>query len=372
MPFGPYKNFDDCVSKNKDKEDPDAYCAVIKRKIEGESCNHDHKIEAYEQEYKKVLKSTLEKWQQEGYKNIIIKTEGDNRVCPICKKKHNQVISIIAALRNPYLVPPFHNSCRCWIEKYGTKEKLISFKSFKEAQVLNVEPGTDKQNKFEIHMMPDQTYNLAYLVANKGYSLKQLADSLKGNELPNYKAMFEMDDSVNNGYWISELKAPQTSKDKDEYRFFRSYIRTKKGLETGLDGFYEYRKKGSVDRTFIFIKQGDKFYSLDKDKLKDMVKKESESVKEAMTTSNAGTYTTGIGGQDAMKLAGDTFVFGFKRDPRDTNSTDIKVMKVLFDFYNRKKEALNIKELKDTLKKFIKNPIILGLIILYVTKLLSR
>ena len=34
MPFGEYKDFDDCVSKNKDKDDPSAYCGSIKAKIE--------------------------------------------------------------------------------------------------------------------------------------------------------------------------------------------------------------------------------------------------------------------------------------------------------------------------------------------------
>jgi hypothetical protein len=34
-PFGEYKNFADCVAKNQDKSDPEAYCATIKRKIEG-------------------------------------------------------------------------------------------------------------------------------------------------------------------------------------------------------------------------------------------------------------------------------------------------------------------------------------------------
>ena len=36
-PFGDYSSFEDCVSKNKDKSDPEAYCAVIKRKIEGKA-----------------------------------------------------------------------------------------------------------------------------------------------------------------------------------------------------------------------------------------------------------------------------------------------------------------------------------------------
>lgn len=34
-PFAEYKNFEDCVAKNQDKEDPEAYCAEIKRKVEG-------------------------------------------------------------------------------------------------------------------------------------------------------------------------------------------------------------------------------------------------------------------------------------------------------------------------------------------------
>lgn len=34
-PFGPFEDFADCISKNSDKEDPEAYCAVIKRSAEG-------------------------------------------------------------------------------------------------------------------------------------------------------------------------------------------------------------------------------------------------------------------------------------------------------------------------------------------------
>jgi hypothetical protein len=38
MPFGEYEDFADCVAKNKGKvDDPEAYCAVIKRKIEGDT-----------------------------------------------------------------------------------------------------------------------------------------------------------------------------------------------------------------------------------------------------------------------------------------------------------------------------------------------
>src|SRR3990167_2726706 len=43
MPMGEFKNFKDCVSKNKDKKNPLAYCASIMRKIEGEKTkNAEH------------------------------------------------------------------------------------------------------------------------------------------------------------------------------------------------------------------------------------------------------------------------------------------------------------------------------------------
>jgi len=35
MPFGNYKDFDDCVKHNGDKSNPQAYCAVIHKKITG-------------------------------------------------------------------------------------------------------------------------------------------------------------------------------------------------------------------------------------------------------------------------------------------------------------------------------------------------
>ena len=41
MPFADYSDFDACVSKNQDKQDPEAYCAVVKRKTEGEMSMED-------------------------------------------------------------------------------------------------------------------------------------------------------------------------------------------------------------------------------------------------------------------------------------------------------------------------------------------
>lgn len=45
MPIGKYKNFADCVEKNRGTvEDPEAYCATIKRKVEGEIINVSNEV----------------------------------------------------------------------------------------------------------------------------------------------------------------------------------------------------------------------------------------------------------------------------------------------------------------------------------------
>lgn len=40
MPFAGYKDFADCVAKNRDKADPQAYCASIQRTAEG----NEHRV----------------------------------------------------------------------------------------------------------------------------------------------------------------------------------------------------------------------------------------------------------------------------------------------------------------------------------------
>ena len=43
MPFATYKDFDDCVAKNRDKRNPQAYCGKIKHAAEGSSHNSPKK-----------------------------------------------------------------------------------------------------------------------------------------------------------------------------------------------------------------------------------------------------------------------------------------------------------------------------------------
>jgi hypothetical protein len=58
-PFGGYTNFADCVAKNKDKDDPEAYCATIKRQIEGSKQNAGGRKEMSEKEYEEFKKDHI-------------------------------------------------------------------------------------------------------------------------------------------------------------------------------------------------------------------------------------------------------------------------------------------------------------------------
>lgn len=49
MPFGDYEDFDSCVASNSDKQDPEAYCAEIKRKVEGEDVLSESESKALEE-----------------------------------------------------------------------------------------------------------------------------------------------------------------------------------------------------------------------------------------------------------------------------------------------------------------------------------
>lgn len=54
MPFGEYKDFDDCVAKNSDKKNPEAYCATVHKKITGKWPNEENYKERLEKLYNKI------------------------------------------------------------------------------------------------------------------------------------------------------------------------------------------------------------------------------------------------------------------------------------------------------------------------------
>lgn len=66
MPFGKYKDFAACVAANKDKGNPQAYCATVHKKITGQwpsekGAADEKKCEAWEREYGPEIEKDLEK-----------------------------------------------------------------------------------------------------------------------------------------------------------------------------------------------------------------------------------------------------------------------------------------------------------------------
>jgi len=82
MPFAGYDDFDACVAANGDKDDPEAYCAAIKRQIEGADALTDTDREAIQasDEYSNNLLAEDPCW--EGYTMVGTKPNGDPRCVP--------------------------------------------------------------------------------------------------------------------------------------------------------------------------------------------------------------------------------------------------------------------------------------------------
>ncbi len=55
-PFAGYRNFQDCVNKNRDKNDPEAYCATIQRQVEGKEDLEKLEVKAQTSESPLILK----------------------------------------------------------------------------------------------------------------------------------------------------------------------------------------------------------------------------------------------------------------------------------------------------------------------------
>ncbi len=66
MPFGEYDDFDACVRANSDKDDPDAYCAAIKRKIEGKQSLSQEQKQAYMRQLAEFEEGNKVVWTSNG------------------------------------------------------------------------------------------------------------------------------------------------------------------------------------------------------------------------------------------------------------------------------------------------------------------
>jgi hypothetical protein len=60
-PFSDYDSFADCVSKNSDKKDPEAYCGQIQHKTEGETTESKYAFEVYKLDQQKKMEQLLKR-----------------------------------------------------------------------------------------------------------------------------------------------------------------------------------------------------------------------------------------------------------------------------------------------------------------------
>ncbi|AFH21720.1 hypothetical protein OSG_eHP8_00010 [environmental Halophage eHP-8] len=81
MPFGDYESFDSCVASNSGKDDPEAYCAAIKRRIEGENAlsgAEQHHAQRLELEEFEEGDAVAWNWQGETVHGIVEEVNEDS------------------------------------------------------------------------------------------------------------------------------------------------------------------------------------------------------------------------------------------------------------------------------------------------------
>ncbi len=108
MPFGGYKSFEDCVSQNQDKDDPEAYCGAIKARVEG---GHDvgesvedvaGTVEALEQEVEDA-QATAETAIDVSYATVDQVATLEDRINAIESRSSNE--SVVDQVTEPIVEP---------------------------------------------------------------------------------------------------------------------------------------------------------------------------------------------------------------------------------------------------------------------------
>lgn len=88
MPFAGYRDFDDCVRKNRDKNDPEAYCATIMRQVEGDRGGESRSHRMFARRAAKADKGT----HLEGKMRKHIFEGTDPRKCAKCERPWSSAI----------------------------------------------------------------------------------------------------------------------------------------------------------------------------------------------------------------------------------------------------------------------------------------
>jgi len=307
---------------------------------------------------------------------------GDDRVCEYCHARNGKTYKVLDVLAGREVMPgSVHNNCRCF-------PYFIPFVGFHGQDIVYGEKmkkntGICESSK-NIFDMPDNIYQLFYIVRNyKNYqSVKTfLMTNLEGEPLDINK-FFKEDKYgnvfVNKGYYLAKLDLPLEKENKDKFNFHRFYYSTIDQLTSSGDDFFEYRKKGAKT-TLLFFKYGASFYKVDNSKLTSLynsfvknVSKEKQNKekpkKEDLTVTNTPAFVTTFA-KSPDKRAYNIFKLSFNKEPE--SEYDNKIIKIIDSYLNNKREGV-IDDIKRALSKWIKNPIVLGLIVWYIAKHIQK
>ena len=102
-PFSSYKDFADCVAKNQDKKDPEAYCATIKQKTEGDGAT-EIKESANVYENMKAITEAVQKGNIHGLKRAVKTAEAVNKLGEAVAKEHIDRVKVSKNLNNTILL----------------------------------------------------------------------------------------------------------------------------------------------------------------------------------------------------------------------------------------------------------------------------
>lgn len=129
-PFSSYTDFADCVSKNQDKEDPEAYCASIKQKTEGEPAS-EVKESTNIYETNKAIREAIKRLNTQSFKREVQNAEAINQLNEAVAKFTIQTRKFLKNLNDEILLESrlrggYDSRVWKWMKELSTEAKTIT------------------------------------------------------------------------------------------------------------------------------------------------------------------------------------------------------------------------------------------------------
>lgn len=143
-PFANYADFDDCVSKNQDKEDPAAYCASIKQKTEGDAVSEVKKTPRLGDIYETFegLHKDIKELRTQTIKRDVKNAEAINQLNEAIAKWHTDTKKFLKNLNNEILLESrlrggYDSRIWKWMKELQNRAKAINARINKAVASVN-------------------------------------------------------------------------------------------------------------------------------------------------------------------------------------------------------------------------------------------